>query len=210
VRVGVYVDGFNLYYRAVRKTAYKWLNPLALAKSLLDPDDTVGMVRYFTAVISPRTAGDPSPQRQQVYLSALRTLPELRINYGRFLPKTKTRPLVSDPSRYVEVHDTEEKGSDVNLAAFLLRDGWLGHYDAALVVSQDSDLCEAIRIVKTDIRKPVGVAWLDGGNVGRRFTSASSFVRHVTPARLAAAQFPDRLMGRNGHWIVKPPEWTRG
>jgi hypothetical protein len=31
-RTYVYVDGFNLYYRALRKTKFKWLNLEALAK----------------------------------------------------------------------------------------------------------------------------------------------------------------------------------
>ena len=117
MRVSVYVDSFNLYYRALRRTPYRWLNPLALARGLLDPDDEIGAVRFFTARVSPR-AGDPeAPRRQAIYFKALRTIPEIRFHYGRFLPKTKTRPLVADPTRHVEVHDTEEKGSDVNLAA---------------------------------------------------------------------------------------------
>jgi len=31
----VYVDGFNLYYGALRKTPYNWLDILALCKALL-------------------------------------------------------------------------------------------------------------------------------------------------------------------------------
>lgn len=39
MRAYVYVDGFNLYYRALRGTTYKWLNIRALAESLLSPED---------------------------------------------------------------------------------------------------------------------------------------------------------------------------
>ena len=35
-RTYVYVDGFNLYYRALKKTKYKWLNIEALVKGLLE------------------------------------------------------------------------------------------------------------------------------------------------------------------------------
>lgn len=207
MRVCVYIDGFNFYYRALRNTRFKWLNPLALARNLLNEDDLILRVRYFTARISSR-AGDPdAPRRQQIYLSALATLPELKIHYGRFLTKTKYRPTVADPTRYVEVFDTEEKGSDVNLASFLLHDGWQGQYDAALVFSQDSDLCEPMRMVKCDLCKLIGLVWLDNSNPGRRMRNVSSFVRHATPARLAAAQFPDALLGRNGHMVRKPVEW---
>ena len=51
---------------------------------------------------------------------------------GRFLTKEKWRPTVRDPSVYIEVRDTEEKGSDVNLASFLLNDGYLDRYDGGV------------------------------------------------------------------------------
>jgi hypothetical protein len=31
----VYVDGFNLYYRALRGTAHKWLDLIALSQAVL-------------------------------------------------------------------------------------------------------------------------------------------------------------------------------
>lgn len=40
MRTNVYVDGFNLYYGAVRKTPYRWLNLDALFKLLL-PKNTI-------------------------------------------------------------------------------------------------------------------------------------------------------------------------
>lgn len=210
MRVRVYVDGFNVYYRALRNTPHKWLNLLALARSLLEPEDEIDCVRYFTARISSRAGGGDAPRRQQIYLSALATVPQLSIHYGRFLAKRKWRPIVHpgwDPPVLVEVHDTEEKGSDVNLAAHLLNDGWRGRYDAALVMSQDTDLCEPLRMVRHDMGKIVGLVWLDGREPGSRLRNLASFVRHATPARLAAAQFPAVIMGRNGHMIHKPAEW---
>lgn len=210
MRVYVYVDGFNLYYRALRNTPHKWLNLLALSQQLLDPKDTIEMVRYFTARVSPR-AGDPdAPRRQQLYLSALATIPQISIHYGRFLPKTKWRPIVHptwNPHVVVEVHDTEEKGSDVNLAAHLLNDAWRGRFDAALIFSQDTDLCEPIRMVAQDLRKTIGLVWLDGQQPNGRLARLAAFVRHITPSRLAAAQFPNPVMGRNGHHIHKPGTW---
>ena len=105
------------------------------------------------------------------------------------------------------MHDTEEKGSDVNLAAHLLNDGWQDRYDAALLVTQDTDLCEPARMVKDGLGKPVGLVWLDGGQPSNRWRKAVSFVRQATPARLGAAQFPDRLLGLNGRPIDKPTGW---
>jgi len=207
MRVNVYVDGFNVYYRALKNRPYKWLDFAALSKRLLDPADTIQHIRYFTARVSPR-AGDPdAPRRQQIYLSTLGTIPNLTVHYGRFLSKTKRRPLVSDPSKFVEVHDTEEKGSDVSLAVHLLNDGWLETYDVALVLSQDTDLIEPLRIVSRDLRKIVGLIWLDGRRPDRLLADASSFVRHVRPADLAAAQFPNPAVTADGTKIFKPATW---
>ncbi len=52
---------------------------------------------------------------------------------------------------------TEEEGSDVNLATLLLKDGFQGLYDVAVVISNDSDLVLPIEMVKTELGKPVGV-----------------------------------------------------
>lgn len=210
MQVSVYVDGFNLYYRALRRSPHKWLNLRALAEALLDPDDEVNTLRYFTARVSSRAVDPDAPRRQQLYLSALQTIPNCRVHYGRFLSKNKWRPIAHptwEPHVCVEIMNTEEKGSDVNLATHLLNDAWRGRFEAALILSQDTDLCEAMRIVRDDLRKTVGLVWLDGREPGARLRRVSSFVRHVTPARLAAAQFADELMGRNGHVIRKPEAW---
>lgn len=64
---------------------------------------------------------------------------------------------LSNPKKYVRVAITEEKGSDVNIATHLINDGWKDLYDVAIVVSNDSDLIEPIRIVKSELkRKGIG------------------------------------------------------
>lgn len=209
MRVTLYVDGFNVYYRALAKTPYKWLDLHKLAADLLNSDDEITSIKYYTARVSGRNDPD-QPRRQQAYLNALKTLSNVSIYYGRFLSKTKWRPLVNPPmngSAFVEIFDTEEKGSDVNLASHLIHDGWKDSYDTALVMSQDSDLLEPLSIVKRELKKTVGLVWLDGRQPSRQMTKAVSFVRQLTHARLSAAQFSDELMGRDGHILHKPDGW---
>jgi len=55
VRANVYVDGFNLYYGALKGTPLKWLDIAALCRLLL-PGDTINRIRYFTARIQPTRA----------------------------------------------------------------------------------------------------------------------------------------------------------
>lgn len=207
MRAFVYVDGFNLYYRGLKGTPFKWLNLYSLSQELLGPDDTIEAIRYFTADISPKSGNTDAPVRQQTYIRALKTLPNLSVHKGRFLPKTKTRPLVSDPTRFVEVHDTEEKGSDVNLAAHLLNDAFRERFEIALVISQDTDLCEPLRMVYSDLKKIVGIGWLEANAPGKRHRAVSSFVRHANHAMLARCQFPNPVVGRGGAKILKPASW---
>ena len=109
MRVAVFVDGFNLYYRGLKGTAFKWLDLGAFSRHFLREDEALVSIKYFTADVSPRSGDPDAPARQQAYLRALRTVPCLSIHKGRFLPKTKIRPLVSDPGCFVAIHDTEEK-----------------------------------------------------------------------------------------------------
>jgi hypothetical protein len=207
MRVAVYVDGFNLYYRGLKGTPYKWLNLEALAWVFLREDEELIAIKYFTADVSPRSGDVGAPLRQEAYLRALRTIPCLSIYKGRFLPKTKTRPMVADPSRFVEIHDTEEKGSDVNLASQLVPDAHLGLFDTALVVSQDTDLCEPMRIVNRELGKTLGVIWLESSSPGKRHRAVSNFIKHANPSMLRRCQFPEVVIGRGGRKIPKPPEW---
>ena len=206
MQVYAYVDGFNFYYRALKGTRFKWLDPSRLAARLLDPGDTVAMVRYFTARVSARSGDPDAPRRQQILFNALKIVPNFEIHYGRFLPKKKMRPLVST-GKFVEVHDTEEKGSDVNLATHLLNDGWRKRYQVALVFSQDTDLIEPIRIVAQELGLKVGLVWLDGGRPNKHLASAASFVRDLRQSDLAASQFPNPIVLSDGKELHRPARW---
>ena len=125
VKTHVYVDGFNLYYGALRSTGFKWLDLAAMCRLLLPAHDIL-RIAYFTARVNGRPTDPDQPLRQQLYLRALLTIPNLNIVYGHFLTKRVSLPLAGcppDAQRSVRVIRTEEKGSDVSLAAHLLRDG---------------------------------------------------------------------------------------
>lgn len=134
------MDGFNPYYGCVRGTPYTWLDLHALCQKLL-PKSQINRIRYFTARIQPRPS-DPRPaQRQQTYLRALQTLPSLTIHYGQFLSRSERMPLLHpspDGDTMAWVLRTEEKGSDVNLASYLLLDAFDGDVDVAVVISHDT------------------------------------------------------------------------
>ena len=62
-------------------------------------------------------------------------------------PPRGTRPAAPANPVMAQVCTMEEKGSDVNLAVHLVNDAWAGRFEAAAVLSNDTDLVEPIRIV---------------------------------------------------------------
>ncbi len=62
--VNVYIDGFNLYYGAVKDTPFRWLNIGSLCQRML-PNDNVQSIKYFTAIVSARPTLFKSPLQQQ-------------------------------------------------------------------------------------------------------------------------------------------------
>jgi hypothetical protein len=194
VRVGVYVDGYNLYYGARglcgRGTAgWRWLDIRALAGSLIAaranwPGAAVHRLTYCTALIDAAT--NPSGYADQdVYIKALKTngVADL-VELGYYVSRVKQAPMatrapgaaglpqivradwpvmvqdaqgrpVPDASFMVSYAHREEKGSDVNVASHLLVDILTGQVDAAVVISNDSDLRFPVQFARS--RVPVGI-----------------------------------------------------
>lgn len=204
----VYVDGFNLYYGAVKGTPYKWLDILQVCLKLL-PRNRIVKLKYFTALVTGRPKDPDQPTRQQIYLRALRTLDNLEIIYGHFLEHEVSMP-VADPvpgaAKYIRVIKTEEKGSDVNIAAHMINDGYQGKYEAAIVVSNDSDLIEPIRIIRNDLRKVVGVLNPYPKSPSRELKRFATFVKPIRKGVLASSQFPVVMADANGEFS-KPERW---
>jgi len=217
MRTFVYIDGFNLYYRLLKENPqYKWLDLKALSTELLQPQNRILTVRYYTARILGRV--DPSaPARQQIYLKALKTVPEITIHLGNFLVTKHWAGLVHPPQMQggnvpqfsppfptvAKVWKTEEKGSDVNLGSHLVRDAFQGQFDVAAVLSNDTDLVEPIRIVVEELGLPVGLLCpvpKPAGGLAR----VASFIRHIRFQHLQAAQFPDAIPETA---IVRPSIW---
>lgn len=108
--------------------------------------------------------------------------------------------------RYVQVIKTEEKGSDVNLAVHALNDAWLDRYDCAVIVSNDSDLAEALSIIK-DRGKRIGL--VTPGAIKSRPTSPvlrrhADFIRRIHTSALVTSQLPSPIPGTT---LVKPHDW---
>ena len=206
----IYVDGFNLYYGSLKGTPYKWLDLKALFANVLGCGHTISKIKYYTARISAHPGKPDGPTEQDTYLRAMKAYtPELEISYGHFLTST-VRMAVASPrllgQKFCDVIKTEEKGSDVNLAVHLLNDSWLNRYDCAVVVSNDSDLAESMRLVKKRGKKIISLVPGDPTNRPpaiqlKRFAHKTV---SIPASAIAASQLPNPIPGTTIH---KPVKW---
>jgi hypothetical protein len=67
-RTIVYIDGFNLYYRALKGSPHKWLDIVALSEAALPPTCRIEAVKYYTARVSGRL--DPGGARPSARIFA--------------------------------------------------------------------------------------------------------------------------------------------
>ncbi|MFQ6132332.1 MAG: NYN domain-containing protein [Armatimonadota bacterium] len=199
----VYVDGFNLYYRALKNTPYRWLDLSKLCQLLL-PEDQIERIKYFTAIVKALPRDPDQPNRQRVYLRALTTIANLDIFYGKFLSHKVWMPLAEGPG-FAEVIRTEEKGADVALATHLLHDAHLGKYDTAAIISNDTDLIPAIRMARHDLHKKIGLL-CPQKRVSAELASEVDFCKNVRRGVLRASQFPETMSDAQGTFH-KPPSW---
>ncbi len=213
----VYIDGFNLFYQCLKRTQLKWLNIHELCKAALPDSNEIIEINFYTARVSGRFDSN-SPAYQQRYLNALTSLPSVKVHYGKFMHHEVWMRLVQPPEftpRFTapletvldraRVHKTEEKGSDVNLGVHLVRDAALKRMDCAAILTNDTDLCEPVRIANQEFGLPV-VLLTPTNRPTRTLKELCTSMRHIEPY-LRTCQFPANVTAANGKLAQKPAEW---
>lgn len=184
--VTLYVDGYNFYYsntnhlkrdedrRGFRLAGLSWCDFRALIErnGWLNPGEQLNAVKYFTAPVTPdldNPARPGEPERQQLWLDAVRTIAGLTVIEGFHRRK-------EDGNRH-----REEKQTDVNLAVEALLDALRGEFDRAILLSGDSDEIPAVLALSYRLARPRDVTVLLPLGADRE-----SYVRrlHETKARL--------------------------
>lgn len=211
----------------------KWLNLQSFCQSLR-PELRLQRIYYFTARVKQLYPEDQSPNRQHTYLRVLENQ-GIEVVHGKFRKDESWKHLASvrrdeiiEPvlGSYLgvvqralnkcseeakplvpmaRVIKMEEKGSDVNLASFLLRDSFRGLRNA-LVISGDSDLVTPIAFARefgTDVRVAVPNADIKCSAL----RNASSSLIQLRASDLISFQLPRVFTTNSGGIISKPKEW---
>jgi hypothetical protein len=208
----VYVDGFNLYNGLLKGSDHRWLDLVALFDNMF-PDYDVSRVRYFTANLKGKASpNDPGVvTRQAVYLRALETLDRLTIHRGHFEVRParyRRRRPQPDDSEMVDVWRPEEKGSDVNLATYLVRDAFLEGVEVFVVVSNDSDLEEPIRVVATELGQRMFLIFPHGTASKDLLKCGHERIVWISTGKLAQSQLPNPVLSGKTE-LHRPSEWAQ-
>ena len=194
IKVITYIDGFNLYSGLCDKgwRRYLWLDIYNLSHNLLQFNQELVKVKYFTADI---THNPPKHARQSLYLDALKTLSFVEVIKGRFLK-------VPNKTRY----EYKEKMTDVNIAIEMLLDAQKNSFDTAILISADTDLVPVVKYIVQTLDKRVTIAFPP-----KRWSDDLKDVagRHYSIGRdkFAKSQLPPKIRVSDNYTLERPPEW---
>lgn len=200
-KVIAYIDGYNLYY-GLRHQGWKrfyWLNLQKLSEQFLRSDQILVKTKYFTTIVK---QPDDKRLRQQVFLEALQTLPNLPIFYGHFLSDQITCRKCGHT--YTTHH---EKMTDVNISVELLRDAFEDHFDVAFLISADSDLVSPIRTVQQLFPKKKVISIFPPGRSSLALQKVSRAVLRIGHVELSKSLFPAQVNKAGGIILHRPKTW---
>ncbi len=198
-RVVAYIDGFNLYFGLKSKDwrRYYWLDLQKMVQNLLKPNQVLDYTKYFTARIS----GPPDKQkRQTTYIEALETLPNFQTFYGKY----QNIPRACRRCDYMEAVPIE-KMTDVNIAVELLSDAFRDVYDAAYLISADSDLVPVIASMRFLFPQKRVIVAFPPGRYSRDLANKARFSMIIGRRIIAKSLFPLEIVKADG-FILKCPE----
>lgn len=206
----VYIDGYNLYYGSLKKSTDKWLDIQAFSRLITPKKYDLIKVRYFTAKVKPSSNKPSAATDQDVYLRAIAShCDKVQIHFGQYVRRKKSAENANPPPSTVQIYNNEEKGSDVNLAVHLVNDAFIAGIDAAILVSNDSDLVEAVRLASA---RSIEVFWCPPLRNSRQPSNVlKDAVNHFRPIRentYSRCQLPASVIcSATNDALIKPTDW---
>ncbi len=203
-QVIAYIDGFNLYYGLREKKWYRyyWLNLWELALKLLEADDELSQVKYFTARVSAKSDVGKS-RRQNIYIEALETLPCVRVFYGHYLAQKTTCGKCGSVAWI-----PKEKMTDVNIATELLVDAHQDRFRKALLISADSDLVPPVKAIRNLYPHKRIVVAFPPKRFSKALSQESSAYFSIGRGKLKDSQLPDEVEKPGGFVLRRPATWV--
>ena len=203
----VYVDGFNLYYSIKRRgwKQYYWLNLEMLCQKFIPSCEILTKIKYFTSHIK----HDPDKvARQDKFLSALDTVSSIEKYFGKYSTRDYKCKQCSHPGK-----TPTEKQTDVHIAIEMVSDAFRNKYDIAYLITTDSDLVPAVKMVRSEFpEKEVVIVLPPKTKRDNRRRNASDLVNaandflHIRQSYLKDSMFPLQITCSYGV-LECPEEW---
>ncbi|WP_162249657.1 NYN domain-containing protein [Altererythrobacter sp. Root672] len=198
-RVIVYIDGFNLYHAIndLRKPHLKWLCLRALSESLLRKDEALKAVKYFSAYA---TWMPDRFARHRSYTDALISRGVI-LHMGQF--KEKPRKCLSCGARWM---GHEEKETDVQIAVHMVADALRDEVDRLIVISADTDLSPAIKMIAVHAPKCEVFVATPPGRFGQCRSLGPKL--ELTAGRLGRCLLPETVQTGPKKSVTRPLQYA--
>lgn len=157
----------------------------------------------FQSHVKPRQVAPPDRGHLPNFirpLSAWLTPQELNV---QIWDEREGWPICEGPE--IDIISHEEKGSDVNIAVHMLNDAWKDDIDCAVLVSNDSDLAEACKLVRERGVK-IGLV-TKSERPTDKLRRQADFHRHIKKGHVRGSQLPETVTRANGQELTKPECW---
>lgn len=197
-RVMTYIDGFNIYHAIddLKKPHLKWVDLVALGESLLRDGEEMTAVKYFSAYATWMPA---RYARHRDYVAALKAAGATPF-MAQF--KEKRRRCFECGTSWI---GHEEKETDVQIAVHMVADALADDVDRIIVISADTDLAPAIRMIAN--RRPACEVFVATPPGRFRHCRALGPQLELTPGRIAKHLLPARITLPTGRTILRPEKY---
>jgi uncharacterized LabA/DUF88 family protein len=132
-KVCVFIDGSGFYFALKRNNRVTRVDYHELSQALVGPDRELVRAYYYNSAYDPVLSPEQR-KTQQSFLDSLSKTPCLEPRLGRLVPS--------------QDGGFKEKGTSVLLSADLIYYATRGHYDTAIIITEDSDFAYAISKTK--------------------------------------------------------------
>lgn len=220
MRVCAFVDGLNLYHALRPTKGLLWLDLRKLIHAHLSLDDHLESITYFTAYCP---WDREKVRRHKAYVSVLKST-GVNVVLGQFKRCSKlflkdSNPIDrmnSIPSDFddstlpikLAFQTYTEKQTDVALGVTLFDSAAQEQFDTAIVVSGDSDLSPAIKLVQNRFPDKQIRFLMPQGNPSKAIQRLCPLSVGIPNELYRQCQFPPVVTTASGKQISQPTKWA--
>jgi uncharacterized LabA/DUF88 family protein len=200
MRVGCYIDGFNLYHAVneLGRPMLKWTNLRAVAQSFCRPDDELVRVVFYTAI----NRWNPEKRKRHLNFKTALEATGVEVRLSTF---DKVDKYCKRHRRYCPFN--EEKQTDVALSVDVLTDCYEDVVERIILVTADSDHLPTVRRIREKF--PHKVVFLVAPpkrlQYARELGNACNGITELTAGRIADHPFPIDILDHRGKKVATCP-----